>query len=99
VTSSNVELIDLTNSINCLTLLLKTREKNEACPYIKELLEISLFMERIESVSLNKIVEYQAGYSSEKLREIKAFYREVGDRKVLHFKMARISAMLSQACW
>lgn len=57
-------------------------------------------MEKVESVSLNKIVKYQAGYSEEKLQEIKALYREFSNKdNILYFKLVEISSMLSITCW
>jgi hypothetical protein len=40
-------MVDLANMISHLNLLLKMRQKNPAFPFVKELVEISLIMERI----------------------------------------------------
>lgn len=57
-------------------------------------------MEKVESISLNKIVKHQAAYSEEKLQEIKALYREFADKdNILYFKLVDISSKLSITCW
>lgn len=83
-----------------MNLLLKIRQKQTSFAYLRDLLEFTLFMEKLESISLNKIVKYQGSYSISKLKEVTLMYKEtLKDKSTLHFKLARISVDVALTCW